>query len=269
MQISLITVCYNSAATLEACIQSVEQQGYPELDYIIIDGGSNDGTVEIIRRYAAEGVVSQWVSEPDQGIYDAMNKGLAMAKGAVIGFLNADDRLAPLKAWPEIRGVHPPPQSPTVLGMVAEVMQQPSMDALYGDVAFIRNGELVRHYSSAGFHPGKFARGYMPAHLSFYAKRELYQKAGMFRTDFKIAADFDLLLRMMHVHRAKTVYVPATMVYMSPGGISNASWKSRVLLNREIVKSCREHGLPTSTWKVYLKYFKKIREYFPGRKDLN
>lgn len=269
MRISLITVCYNSAATLEACIRSVEQQAYPELDYILVDGGSSDGTVEIIRRYAEKGVVSQWISEPDKGIYDAMNKGLAMAQGEVIGFLNADDLLAPLPGWPKLEGFHPPQCTPTVLGMVAEVMQQYPIDALYGDVSFIKNGQIVRHYSSSGFYPEKFARGYMPAHLSFYARKELYQKAGHFRTDFRIASDFDLLLRMMYVHQAKTLYVPATMVHMSPGGVSNASWKSRVILNREIVKSCREHGLHTSLWKIYLKYFSKIGEYFPRRKKLS
>jgi len=241
--ISLITVCYNSAATIERTIQSVANQSYSEVEYIIVDGASSDATVEIINSY--DEVISQWISEPDKGIYDAMNKGIALAKGEVIGFLNADDIFA----------------DNTVLFSVAKEFEDEKLEAVFGDIEFVKNGKVLRKYSSRHFHPRNFADGLMPAHPSFYARKSLYNQCGNFRTDFKIAADFDLLLRMLKVYPANFKYLPLTFVKMAPGGVSNQSFKSRILLNKEIMQSCKEHGIKTNVLRVYSKYLKKIFEY--------
>ncbi|MGE0930787.1 glycosyltransferase family 2 protein [Peijinzhouia sedimentorum] len=243
MLISLITVCYNSAQTLERTIQSVASQTCANFEYIIIDGASTDGTIEIIKAHSD--FVSKWISEPDKGIYDAMNKGIDMATGEVIGFLNADDVFA----------------NDSILAQVAQSFDDAQLEAVFGDIEFVKDGRVVRKYSSRHFQPHNFADGLMPAHPSFYARKSLYDRSGNFRTDFKIAADFDLLLRMLKVHQANFKYLPITFVKMAPGGVSNQSFKSRILLNKEIMQSCKEHGVKTNTIRIYSKYLKKIFEY--------
>jgi glycosyltransferase involved in cell wall biosynthesis len=243
MLISIITVCYQSGATVASTIASVKSQTYPHVEHIIVDGGSIDQTVDIIK--ANQSSIKKWISEPDRGIYDAMNKGLTMASGDIIGFLNADDVFA----------------DKDVLTKVALAFEDSNLQTVFGDIAFVKDGRIQRYYSSAHFKPDKFAYGYMPAHPSFYARKQVYQAVGNFRTDFQIAADYDLLMRILLVRRKSYKYLPMVFVHMAPGGVSNRSFASRIKLNQEIMKSCRDNQVPTTYLKIYLKYFRKLGEF--------
>ena len=163
----------------------------------------------------------------------------------MIGFLNADDVFANVD----------------ILTQVAKEFDDDKLEAVFGDIEFVKNERVVRKYSSRDFKPQNFADGWMPAHPSFYARKALYNRCGNFRIDFKIAADFDLLMRMLKVYPANYKYLPMTFVKMAPGGVSNQSFKSRILLNKEIMQSCKEHGIKTNVLRIYFKYLKKIFEY--------
>ncbi len=246
MKISIITVTYNSVNTLQKTIDSVNSQNHPNIEHILIDGSSTDGTLDLIKK----GKIEKWVSEPDQGMYDALNKGIAMATGDIVGILNSDDYFHDV----------------TILAQVAKAFEDPEVDAIYGDIRFVNPNnpkKTQRYYSSKHWHPGKFAWGYMPAHPSVYIRKKFYDQLGTFKTDYNIAADYELLIRFLHTNKLRTKYLPLLMVDMLPGGLSNQSWKSRWLLNKEIVRACRENGIRTSLLKVSLKYFKKVFEYLP------
>lgn len=245
MKVSIITVTYNSAATLQDTLESVKRQDYPNIEHILVDGASKDGTVNIIRSYPH---VAKYVSEKDKGLYDAINKGILMSTGDVIGILNSDDFF---------------PHEKIISNMV-KVFQEQNVDAVFGDIAFVRPENLrrvVRHYSSAKFHPRKFAYGYMPAHPSFYVRREFYEQYGLYKLDYKIAADYELLMRFMHSNHLKYAYNPEVMVYMRTGGVSNKNVLSRYTLNKEIIRACKENGVKTNMFIVSLKYFFKVFEY--------
>ncbi len=250
MKISIITVAYNAAKTIGEAIESVWTQDYHDVEYIVIDGNSSDGTVEVIR--SNKDKITQWLSEPDKGIYDAMNKGIAMATGEVVGMLNADDFYASLR----------------VLSKVMREFKDPRVDAVFGDIVFQSKDNLektVRTYSSKRWHPGKFAWGYMPAHPSFFVRRKYYDDLGMFKTDYQIAADYELLIRFLYVHQLKYRYIPEKLVKMRTGGASTRNLRSNIILNREIIRGCRENGVRTNVAMVYSKYFRKIFELIPGR----
>jgi len=242
VKISVITVCCNAAATIASNLQSVARQGYPHVEHIIVDGASNDGTVEIVRRHAD--LVDHWVSESDAGIYDAMNKGIAMAKGDVIGFLNADDVYA----------------HDDVLSKVAEQFRDEDLDCCFADLVFVKNDRVVRSYSSARFTPERIAWGWMPAHPTLYVRRALFEQFGMFKTDYRIAADYEFVARVLGRHRCSYRYVPDVWVKMGMGGVSTRNWKSRWILNREIVRGCRENGIRTNLFKVLSKFPLKLLE---------
>lgn len=250
MKISLLTVSYNSAATIKDTIESVLTQEYSDIEYIIVDGQSTDGTLAIIKSYDAK--ISKWVSEPDKGIYDAMNKAISLATGEVVGILNSDDFYCSSK----------------IVSQVATEFSDRAIDAVFGDLVFVdpdRLDKVVRKYSSARWHPGKFARGFMPAHPTFFVRRKYYQQFGLFKTDYKIAADYELLIRFLYVHRLNYRYLPLTMVTMRRGGVSSRNLMSNIILNKEIIRACRENGIPTSVFKVYPKYFTKFFELFASR----
>ena len=245
MKISVVTVTYNSAKTLGDTIESVQKQDYRDVEHVIIDGASRDGTVDIIRSYDS---IVNWKSEPDLGLYDAINKGILASSGDVVGILNSDD------FFPD-HGV---------LGRIVEAFRDPNVDAVIGDIAFVKPDNLkriVRHYSAKSFHPGKFADGYMPPHPSFYVRREFYEKLGLYKLDYKIAADYELLIRFLKTNSLRYKYIPGIMVYMRTGGVSNQSIKSRYLLNKETVKACAENGIHTNMARLSLKYFTKVFEY--------
>jgi glycosyltransferase involved in cell wall biosynthesis len=245
MVISIITVTYNSAATLAYTLESVKDQDYKHVEHILVDGGSSDDTVDIIKSYPH---VKKWVSEKDNGLYDAINKGIGMASGDVIGILNSDD-FYPGKG---------------VLSSIAETFIGQKVDAVYGDIAFVNPDKLdkvVRHYSSRHFAPHKFAYGYMPAHPSFYVKKDIHNKFGLYKPGYKIAADYELLMRFIYKHHISYAYINEILVYMRTGGVSNKNIFSRYTLNKEIIKACKENGVNTNMAVLSLKYMKKIFEY--------
>lgn len=250
MKISLITVTYNAGGVLCCAIESALHQTYSNLEYIIVDGASKDNTLDIIRAYEPQfqGRM-KWISEPDRGLYDAMNKGICMATGDVVGILNSDDFFT----------------SNDVLEKVAECFADNDVDAVYGDIHFVRSDDLnrcVRYYSSRIFRRGLMRLGFIPAHPSFYCRRECFEKYGCYKTDYKIAADFDLLLRFIYVHRIRIKYLPVDMVTMRLGGASTSGLKSRMTGMKEHLRSFRENGVKTNRFLLSLRYFYKLTEYF-------
>lgn len=246
MKVSIITVTYNSEKYIASCIESVLNQSYANIEYIIVDGASRDNTNTIIRSYGNR--ISKHISEPDKGIYDAMNKGIKMATGDIVGILNSDD------FFPDRN----------IIAKIVSIFNEKEIDALYGDIAFIRpenTEKVVRYYSAKKFTPSRFKYGYMPPHPSFYAKRALFENYGMYKLGYKIAADYELLIRFLFRHKLRSVYLNDVIVYMRTGGVSNASVKSRYILNKEIVKACRENGITTNMFILSLKYFNKVSEY--------
>ena len=248
MKVSLITVSYNSASTIRDTIESVLSQDYPDIEYIIVDGDSKDATKDIIQSYGSG--VTKFLSEPDKGIYDAMNKGIKLATGDVIGMINSDDFYS----------------SSNIISKVAETFSADQTDAIFGDLVFVAPDNLervVRRYSSRRWNPSKFARGFMPAHPTFFVRRKYYDQFGLFKTDYKIAADYELLIRFLYVHRLNYKYLPLNMVTMRTGGVSSNGLQSNITLNEEIIRGCRENGISTNHVKVYSKYFKKVLELLP------
>jgi len=246
LTISIITVCYNSVKTIESAVRSVISQDYPRVEYIVVDGGSTDGTLQAIEAYKDH--ISTLISEPDQGIYDAMNKGVRAAKGDVVGILNADDVF----------------HDAGVLSKVAAGFRKSDIEAVVGDIVFVKGdkGEKVlRRYSAKNWNPGKFSWGYMPPHPSFFAKKYLFEKYGYYKTDYHIAADYELLIRFLYLNKVKWKYLPITTTKMRMGGRSTSGLKSLFTLNREIARGCRENGLYSNYLMIYSKYLFKPFEF--------
>jgi len=247
MKITIITVCYNSALHIEDAINSVASQDYPDIEHIVIDGNSDDGTQQILEKHSNK--LAYWISEPDNGVYDAMNKGILKATGDVIGILNSDDFYF----------------DEHVISKVVKAFSDEDIDAVYGDLIFVDPKNLnrtVRTYSSKSWYPDKFAKGYMPAHPTFFVRKKFYGKYGLFETDYQIAADYEMLIRLLYVHQLKYKYLPMKLVKMRIGGVSSSGIKSNIILNKEIVRACRKHGIKTNVLKIYPKYFKKVFELF-------
>jgi glycosyltransferase involved in cell wall biosynthesis len=254
LKFSLITVVYNRVSTIEQTIRSVLDQSYSNIEYIVVDGGSTDGTLDIIRKY--ESKISRIISEKDNGVYDAINKGIQNATGEIVGILHADDRFA----------------HKNVISQIAEIFHSnPDKDCLFGDVGFVRSREpnkIVRYYSSSIFHPGRFQIGIMPAHPTFYCYKKYFEQYGLYRTDLDISADFDLLLRFIYKHQLRYIYLPQIMVLMNLGGKSTNGIRSTLKINKENRKVLREHGIPSSYLHLYSRYFIKIGEILrPRRKN--
>lgn len=247
--ISIITATFNSAKTLKDTIQSVLRQTNKDFEYLIIDGGSTDETIDIVKSYESEfSGRLKWVSEKDQGIYDAMNKGIKMASGDVVGILNSDDYFT----------------SDDILQTVADAFKCQEMDAIYGDIHFIRDGnpqKCVRYYSSRMFRPFWLRFGFMPAHPSFYCKREVFEKAGLYSLDYKIGADYEMMVRLFKKYRIMSQYINKDFVTMRTGGASNNNVRSRITLINEDVKACKENGVYTNSLFVMLKFMYKIFEF--------
>ena len=247
MKISIITVSFNAADTISRTLASVRDQTYTNIEHVVIDGNSTDETLSIIKSYKH---VNQFISETDNGMYNALNKGIKLASGDYVGILNADDIL----------------HSNDVIETLVHHIKESQKDLYYGDIRFTSTknpNRTLRYYSSAKFHPSKFEKGYMPAHPSVYIKNSLFDELGLYKEDYEIAADYELLIRYLYTNKVSYQYIPLLMVDMQPGGRSNTSWKSRYTLNKEIVRGCRENGISTNMAKLSMKYFRKIFEYMP------
>ena len=248
MTISIITATYNSASTVRYTFDSILSQTYHNIDYIVVDGGSQDGTVDIIKEYEKrfDGRM-HWISEKDNGIYDAMNKGIRMAKGGLIGILNSDDFFT----------------SDDVLYTVAENLTE-DLDAVYGDIHFVQPDNLnkcVRYYSSRNFRPWAVRFGYMPAHPSFYIRRCIYERYGLYSLEYKIAADFDMIVRLFCKYKIRAKYIEKDFVTMRTGGISTSKISHRILITREDARACRSNGIYSNFLFCSIKYLTKVFEF--------
>lgn len=247
MKISIITVCFNAAETLGEALDSLARQNHPDIEHIVIDGGSTDGTLDLLK--AGRGLVTQWQSAPDRGIYDAMNKGIALASGELVGTLNADDVYA----------------DETVLSQAAQAFADPTVDACYADLVYVRRNhpdEVVRYWKSRPYTSGLFERGWMPAHPTFFVRRRIFEQFGAFDLNFPRQADFELTMRFLAVHRIKSAYIPRTWVKMRMGGISNNSVRGVILGNLEAWRACRKNKLDVSPLFVFKKVMSRVPQYF-------
>lgn len=245
LKISLVTVAYNAQNTIERCIASVLGQNFNNIQYIVIDGGSTDGTIQIINKYRDN--ISVFVSEPDDGVYDAMNKGIALADGDVIGTLNADDFLA----------------DDNILGHVAEVFSQQDVSILYGNLDFIDPGEkVVRKWRSGRYKSGMFNWGWMPPHPTLYCRKTLFDTLGVYRLDYGSAADYELMLRFIHAYKANVFYLNKIMVKMFIGGISNKNVTNRVKALLYDLKAMRNNGILFPYITIIFKPLRKIVQFF-------
>lgn len=247
MKISLITATYNSAETLCDTLQSVLNQTFKDVDYIIIDGNSKDNTIDIVKEFEPkfEGRL-RWISEKDKGIYDAMNKGVKMAQGDVVGILNSDDFFA----------------SDNVLEKVnAAFAENPTIEGVYADVRYVDwndTSKTVRMFSGKDFKREKICWGQMPPHPSFYVKRECYDKFGLYSLDYPICADYDMFVKMIWIGNIKTLYINDIFVNMRSGGTSSNGLKVHRKIMKERMRCIREHNLPSNFFKQVSRYFGKI-----------
>ena len=237
LKISLLTPTFNSAATIRDTLESVRLQDYPHIEHIIIDGGSRDRTLEIVAEYPH---VRRVISEPDQGLYDAMNKGIGLATGDVVGIINSDDFY-----------VHH-----QVLSQVNSLLESTGADALYGDLEYvdaINTATVVRRWRAGAYKTNLFLRGWMPPHPTFFVRREMYALYGGFNTALRYSADYELMLRFLHQHQIPVCYLPEVLVRMRTGGLSNASFSNRLRANREDRQAWALNGLQPPFYTLYLK----------------
>jgi glycosyltransferase involved in cell wall biosynthesis len=208
MEVSIVTITYNDAETIQDTIDSVRSQEYVDIEYVIKDGKSTDGTVEIIKRN--EDVIDRWQSTEDEGLFDALNAGIRMTTGDIVGMLHADDLF----------------YRTDILNSVVVTMESEGADVCWGDLVYVDRedpSKVVRYWESSEFQPGKFARGWMPPHLTFFAKRDLFDRYGYYDTDLRMSADYELMLRFLKAHNVPGAYVPRVMVKMRTGGVSDRS----------------------------------------------
>lgn len=244
MLVSIITVTYNSASTIESTILSVLGQTYSEIEYIIIDGKSSDNTVEIINKYRDN--INYFISEPDNGMYDAINKGLLKAKGDIVGIINSDDEFS---------------HNNVISNIAAVFKKDSSIDCTISDIQFLKNNSVFRHYSAKKWKPNYFQIGIMPPHPSFYCKRICFEKIGYYRTDFTIASDFELMLRFLFVHKLKYSYIDDVIVNMKLGGMSTNTMKSNYIIYKEIKRALSINKVSVSPFYWIKKIFNRLFEY--------
>jgi glycosyltransferase involved in cell wall biosynthesis len=247
MKISIITATFNSAATIRDTLGCIASQQYPLIEHIIVDGLSNDNTLAIVKEFPH---VASIVCEKDKGIYDAMNKGVQKATGDIIGILNSDDFYT----------------DPTILAKVAAAFEDPAVEAVYGDLQYVQqdNVNLVTRTWKAGHFQKKYLYyGWMPPHPTFFVRRHMYDKAGLFNTTLRSAADYELMLRVLLKHNARVQYIPEILVKMRAGGVSNASLKNRFRANKEDAMAWKLNGLKPYFFTMWLKPLRKVFQFNP------
>lgn len=247
MKISIITITYNSEKTIADTIKSVLVQTYKNIEYIIIDGKSSDKTLKIINKYKKKKF--KIISEKDYGIYDALNKGISLATGDIIGFLHSDDVF----------------YDKQVLFNIAKTFENYNIDSLYGDLLYVNaqnTNKIIRYWKSKDFNKSSFKAGWMPAHPTFYVKKEIYKKYGNFNINLKISADYELMLRFLYKNTISTKYLPLILVKMRMGGTSNVNLKNRLIANQEDKKAWEMNNLNMPFYTNILKPLRKITQYF-------
>jgi len=243
MKVSIITVVWNNKETIRDSIDSILSQTYQNIEYIIVDGGSNDGTVDVVKSYGDK--IDKFISEADNGIYDALNKGIAISTGDIIGLLHSDD-------------YYP---NPNILSIVVEKFKNNDIDMIWGDIIYVnKKGESKRHYSGENIN---FNIGIMPPHPSVFIKKKCYEDFGYYNTDYRIAADYDLLFRFIKLNNLKCIYSNDIIVNMTPGGASNKNIFSSIKLNKEIYQIHKSHNRPISIFSLFKKIPRRISELIP------
>lgn len=247
MKVSIITITYNSGATLRDTIESVVNQSYPNIEYIIVDGLSNDNTLSIVDEY--KGKIAKVVSEKDHGLYDALNKGIKLASGDIIGLIHSDDFYT----------------NSDVIGDVVKTITEQNADAVYADLYYVDKDDtsrIFRKWKSGNYKHGMFLNGWMPPHPTFFVKKEIYEKYGSFNLQLKSAADYELMLRFIHKHQIKLAYLPEFIIKMRVGGKSNVTLKNRIRANQEDRKAWKINGLIPRVYTLYAKPLRKIIQLF-------
>jgi glycosyltransferase involved in cell wall biosynthesis len=245
MKISIVTISFNSAATIRDTIESVLSQDYPDIEYIIKDGGSKDDTLKIIKSF---GNKIKLVSQPDKGIYDAMSQGVALATGEVVGIINSDD-------------FYPDNQ---VIRRVAEAFNKHKTDAIYGDLQYVDyadKSKIVRDWKSGEYQRGRFLNGWMPPHPTFFLKKSVYDKFGLYDASFKSAGDYELMLRMLYKHQVSVAYIPHVQMLMRTGGVSNVTLKNRIRANQEDRRAWKINGLKPRFYTLFAKPLSKLGQF--------
>jgi glycosyltransferase involved in cell wall biosynthesis len=246
MKCTIITVSYNAVDTIESTINSVLSQDYNNIEYIIIDGNSSDGTKEIIQKYNDR--ITKWISEKDNGIYDAMNKGIQLASGDIIGILNADDLYS----------------SNDIISKIVNQFTKYNADALYGDLKYVLKNDIsktIRFWKSGEYGEGKFLNGWMPPHPTFFVKRSVYNQLGLYRTDIPSAADYELMLRYIHVNKINLTYLPELVTIMREGGVSNKSLMNRWKANRDDLRAWQVNNVKPNAFTLILKPLSKLIQF--------
>ncbi len=246
MKVSIITISYNSASTIESTIRSVLNQSYHNIEYILVDGKSTDSTLEIIENYRSR--IARVISEPDQGIYDAMNKGVSMATGDIIGILNSDDLYADSE----------------VIASIVQKFQQTKADAVYADLVYVdrmNDQRVLRTWKSGAYTPGLFLKGWMPPHPTFFVQAWVYQKYGVYNIDLRSSADYEFMLRVIHKHHITIAYLNQIVTKMRIGGQSNITISNRIKANLEDRKAWRINGLQPGLFTLTRKPLSKLFQF--------
>ena len=250
MKISVITAAYNSDQTIAGALDSLLQQTHRDVEAIIVDGGSKDKTCDLVRGYGSN--IARLISEPDSGIYDAMNKGIRMATGDIVGTLNSDDMYA----------------HNSVLATVANAFADPKVDVCYGDLVYVSPGDLnkvLRVWKASDYTQGLFLRGWVPPHPTFFVRRSVYEKHGGFDLSFPLAADFELMLRFLHCLRLKSVYIPHTLVKMRLGGATNKNLKNIFNQNVEIYRAGCKNNVPLGMRYFSGKLYDRVKQHLRAK----
>ncbi len=247
MKVSIITITYNSAETIEDTLKSVTEQDYPDIEFIVVDGQSKDNTLELIKKYGSK--VSRLVSEKDDGLYFALNKGIAMATGEIVGLIHSDDFY----------------MDKQVISKVVDAFRKSDADAVYGDLYYVDKNDtnkIVRKWRSGKYTDGMFLNGWMPPHPTFFVRRRCYEQYGSFNTRLRSAADYEIMLRFIHKHKIKLAYLPEYLVKMRTGGQSNASLRNRLKANNEDRMAWRLNELRPRVYTLVFKPLRKILQFF-------